>query len=312
MMHWMAAAQVAGKPLSVPEWNVSPFPAPDRHAIPLYIAASARLQGWDAIMQYAYAQQALSNAGGPSNWHAFNDPALIATLPAAALLFRRGDVREADTIYAFAPTREQLFNEAISPANAVALRTAAEKGKLVIALPATRELPWLEPSPIPASAKVLTDPRLSLIEGDAGEAVSDTGELRRNWDEGIYTIDTPRTQAAMGWIGGRKLALADVQIAATTRNATVAVQSLDDAPIAEARAILISLGARAVPASGNKLPFHAEPVTGRLSIRARPGLQLTARSGRAGGERKIAAAYEGGSYHIVLDPSIASYWLVLK
>ena len=94
-MHWIAAAQVAGRPLSVPEWNVSPFPAPDRHAIPLYMAASASLQGWDAMMQYAYSQQALTNAGGPSNWHAFNDPALIATLPAAALLYRRGDVREA-------------------------------------------------------------------------------------------------------------------------------------------------------------------------------------------------------------------------
>ena len=93
MMHWMATAQVAGKPLIVPEWNVSPFPAPDRHTIPMYIAASARYQGWDAVMQYAYAQQAMTNAGSASNWHAFNDPSLIATLPAAALLYRRGDVR---------------------------------------------------------------------------------------------------------------------------------------------------------------------------------------------------------------------------
>ncbi len=254
----------------------------------------------------------LTNAGGPSNWHAFNDPALIATLPAAALLYRRGDVREAHTTYAFAPTRDQLFNEPISPANAVALRTAAEKGKLVIALPATRELPWLEPSPIPAGAKVLTDPRLSLIEVDASEAVSDTGELRRNWDHGIYTIDTPRTQAAMGWIGGKDIRLADVDIGATTRNATVAVQSLDESAISKSRAIMISLGARSVPKTANQLPFHSEPVTGRLSIRAPKGLRLTARSGPARGEREIPAIYEGGRYHIELDPSLATYWLMLK
>jgi len=54
MMDSIAAAQVVGRPLAVPEWNVSPFPTPDRHAIPLYIAASASLQGWDAMMQYAY------------------------------------------------------------------------------------------------------------------------------------------------------------------------------------------------------------------------------------------------------------------
>lgn len=312
LMHWMAAAQVAGRPLSVPEWNVSPFPAPDRHAIPLYIAASARLQGWDAIMQYAYSQQALTNSGGPSNWHAFNDPALIATLPAAALLYRRGDVREAATTYAFAPTRAQLFDQSISPANAVALRTAAEKGKLVIVLPATRELPWLEPSPIAAGAKMITDPHLSLIDGNASEAVSDTGELRRDWDQGIYTIDTPRTQAAMGWIGGKDIRLADVDIGVTTRNATVAVQSLDESAISKSRAIMISLGARSVPKTANQLPFHSEPVTGRLSIRAPKGLRLTARSGPARGEREIPARYEGGRYHIDLDPSLATYWLMLK
>ena len=84
-------------PLSVAEWNVERFPVPDRHAMPLYIASSASLQGWDAVLQYAYAQVPLSSPGYASNWHAFNDPSLMATLPAAALLYRRQDVREADT-----------------------------------------------------------------------------------------------------------------------------------------------------------------------------------------------------------------------
>ena len=130
--------------VSVAEWNVSPFPTPDRHTMPLYIAASARLQGWDAVMQYAYSQQAMTNAGNPSNWDAFNDPALTATLPAAALLYRR-DVREFATTYAFAPSAEQLYNEPVSAANSVALRTASERGKLVIALPKTPQLPLLDP-----------------------------------------------------------------------------------------------------------------------------------------------------------------------
>jgi hypothetical protein len=66
-MHWIAAAQIADRPLSVTEWNVSPFPVPDRHAVPLYIASSASLQGWDALMQYAYSQQPTTNPGSPSN-----------------------------------------------------------------------------------------------------------------------------------------------------------------------------------------------------------------------------------------------------
>jgi hypothetical protein len=66
----------------------------------------------------------------------------------------------------------------------------------------------------------------------------------------------------MGWIGGRRIALADVEIAAKTRNATVAVQNLDDNPINASRTILISLGARSVPKTGNRVPFHSEPVVG--------------------------------------------------
>lgn len=309
---WLAAAQVAGRPLTVTEWNVSPFPAPDRHSAPLYVAASARLQGWDALMQYAYSQQRLVNAGGPSNWQSYNDPALMATLPAAALLYRRGDVRESGTVYAFAPRPEQLFGRKISPANSIALRTAAERGKLTIVMPHMRELPWLRQGEIPAGAKVITDPNVSLIAADASAAASDTGELWRNWDDGIYTINTARTQAALGWIGGKEVVLKDVKIAVATHNASVAVQSLDGRPIADARAILISLGARSVPSPGNKLPFHSEPVTGRLDIRAPAGMKLHARAGAAGKKRVVLAPYADGRYTIALGPELATYWLVLR
>jgi hypothetical protein len=312
LVDWIAAAHVVNKPLSVTEWNVSPFPAADRHAMPLYVAGSASLQGWNALMQYAYAQGPLNDRGGPSNWHAFNDPAMLATLPAAALLFRRQDVREAETAYVFAPTKAQLFEQPISPINSAALRTAAEKGKLLIAMPATRELPWLSASERPADATILTDPGKPLLDPDASEVVSDTGELRRNWEKGIFTIDTPRTQAAMGWIGGQSIRLADLGLEITTRNATVAVQSLDDKPIREAAALLISLGARSVPSAGDQLPFRSEPVTGALTIRAKKGLKLYKRIGAGGEEREIPASYEGEEYHITLERNLATYWLLLK
>jgi len=312
LLHWIAAAQVIDRPLSVTEWNVSPFPAPDRHTIPLYVAASARFQGWDALMQYAYAQVPLNGPGKPSNWHAFNDPALLATLPAAALLYRRGDIQEAHTVYAFSPTKEQLFNQSISPKNSIALRTAAEKGKLVIALPRAKELPWLEASAIPAGAKVITDPKQSLINSHAAEAVSDTGELRRNWEQGIYTINTPRTQAAMGWLGGKTINLADMDVAVTTRNATVAVQSLDGKPIAQSGAILISLGARSVPQSANQLTFYSEPVEGQLTIRAPKGLKLYKRYTSDGERQVISTSYKNSRYLIHLDRGLETYWLVLK
>jgi hypothetical protein len=310
LVHWIAAGQVVGKPLTVTEWNAEPFPTPDRHTLPLYVAGSAGHQGWDALMQYAYSQEPFKGSGTPSNWHSYNDPGLLATMPAAALLYRRGDVREATTTYVFDPG-PALFNQPISAANSPALRTAAEKGKLLIAMPQTKELPWLEKSAISANAKVLRDPAQPVIDAKATEAISDTGELKRNWGKGIYTINTPKSQAAMGWIGGETLALADIEIKTTTRNATVAVQSLEDAPIAQAKSLLISLGARAVPREGNKTPFYVEPVEGQLTIRAPQGLKLYKQTVLQQ-MREVPVTYKEGHYTIMLDSSLRTNWLFLK
>ncbi len=317
---WIAAAQVIDRPLAVTEWNMGSFLVPDRHAMPMYVAAAASLQGWDALMQFSYSVGALNDRGAPSVWQSFNDPAVLATLPAAALLYRRNDVKAANTVYVFAPTREQLFNQLISPTNSIALRSAAEKGKLAIAMPQTGELPWLEKSEVPAGAKVIADPNKSVIDADAAEAVSDTGELRRNWDQGIYTINTPRTQAAMGWIGGKRIGLADVEIAADTRNATIAVQSLDGETIRASRSLMISLGARAVPDAGNQMPFHMEPISGKLIIHAPEGLQLyRARkaaevkdASSAFEDKALPASFKDGGYHISLEKLTNGYSLYLR
>ncbi len=310
MVNWLSMSQVAGKPMSITEWNVSPFPAPDRHSSPLTIAGTARLQGWDAIMLYAYAQAPLNDAGTPSNWHAFNDPALVATLPAAALLYRQGHVREADTTYALTHDREQLFYQSNSPDNSIAARTASEKGKLVVVMPEIPELPWLRKGQIPHGAKVIQNLNQSMIAANATEVLSDTGEIRRNWAKGIYTINTPRTQAAMGWIGNEPVVLPDVKIDIRTRNASVAVQSTDGAPIKLSSSLMISLGARAIP-TGNTLPFRPEPVLGQLTIHARKGLRLFKRT-LYQKEMEIPVGYNDGKYVINLEASLKTSWLFLK
>ncbi|MBK5354665.1 cellulase family glycosylhydrolase [Pseudomonas sp. TH41] len=312
LINWIAAGQVTGKPLTVTEWNNEPFPTPDRHSLPLYIAGTASHQGWDALMQYAYSQEPLSGdwmtAG---NWHAYNDPALLATLPAAALLYRRADVREANTTYVFAPTPGTLFNQDITPANSALLRTAMEKGKLQIAMPQTPELPWLQPGIIPSNAQVFHDPDQSLLDANASESTTDTGEIKRNWKQGIYTIDTPRTQAATGWIGGKSISLGNIRVQVKTANASVVVQSLDNVPVGQSQDLLISLGTRAIPKDGDKTPFYVEPLEGTLTIQAPQGLTLFTR-GILAQMKPLPATYLDGSYTIKFDGQQASNWLFLK
>lgn len=263
------------------------------------------------MLQYAYAQVPLDGPGYPSNWHAFNDPAMLAAMPAAALLFRRGDVREAKTIYAFVPDRNQLFNKSLSPGNSSGLRTAAEKGKLVIAMPKVNELPWLIVSGIPEGATILAAPDMSLIDGTTSESVSDTGELKRNWDQGVFSIDTANTQSVMGWIGGMKIRLRDVVIGSETPNAVVAVQSLDNRPIDKSKAILISLGTRSIPELPGKLPYRSEPITGQLAVRAPKGLKLHRMGSSKERWRSIPAVYTDGWYRISLDNTRGAGWLIL-
>jgi hypothetical protein len=177
----------------------------------------------------------------------------------------------------------------------------------------------LEESHVPAGAKIITDPKQSLIDAGASEATSDTGELRRNWEQGVYTINTPKTQAAMGWIGGQRVSLADVEIYLNTKNATVAVQSLDNKNIRISRSLMISLCAPSVPSAGNRLPFHSEPVSGELIVHAPEGLQLystkkTAEMKNASTPQQeaIPAPFKEGAYHILLDGQTSAHWLYLR
>ncbi|WP_411268922.1 glycosyl hydrolase family 5 [Pseudomonas guariconensis] len=316
LVNWLAAAQVVGRPLSVTEWNnewqSDTQPVADRYTLALYVAATARYQGWDALMHYAYSQEPFREQDrSASNWHAYNDPSQLATLPAAALVYRRGDVREADQSYVFAPTSDTLFNQSISPADSVLLRTAMEKGKLQIAMPKTPALPWLQASALPAGAKVIQDPNQSLLPANASEARSDTGELRRNWQQGLYTIDTPLTQAAIGWLGGKTLALGDIQLKLKTASASVAVQSLDGKPLKQSRNLLISLGTRAEPQPNKRTPFRVEPLDGTLSIQAVDGLKLFSRNAQ-GQLQEYPVSYQDGRYLIHFDGRQMTNWLFLK
>ena len=74
---------------------------------------------------------------------------------------------------------------------------------------------------------MINDPQRPLIP-DRCRGSGRTPESSTATGTGTFSVDTPRTQAAMGFIGGKRINLRDVDIEVTTRNATVAVQSLDD------------------------------------------------------------------------------------
>lgn len=310
-LDWIAFAQVAGRPLSISEWNVSAFPVEDRFTAPLRVAAVAAHQGWDAPMVYGYAQQPLNGPLWPGNWDIAGDPAMIRMMPAAALLYRRGHVRPAAKTYAMCLDEETFYGNRITPETSVAVRTIVEQSQLVVCMPRTRSLPWLDASSPGDDDIVVSDPDLSYLAPDATEVVADTGDFRRDFARGRMIVDTPRSQIVAGAFAGDIVGLSNLTVRIETPMAAVAVQSVDDAPLTASGRVLVSITARAVPIGRPSKSYRIEPVRGVLRFEARPALKLW----RLGKDRTAlpdAHRVEDGIHVIDLAKAGGGGWLILE
>ena len=311
-LSWIAAAQVYGKPLTITEWNVE-YPKTDRFTSPLYVASIASLQGWDAPMVFGYSQIALVPPGGFDKWSTFFDPAMTGVLPAAALVYRQGHVSPAKTTYCLMLDPSQLFDRALNPDTSATIRSLTERSKLTIGLPRVKELPWLEPTKPSNDATIVTDPDHDFIPEGQSYVRSDTNELTRDWEQGIQTIDTPKTQAVSGWIGGKALKTGDATFETSTAKAVIVLSSFDNRPLNASRFIMITAVARVHPGPGNRTSFLSEPVFARISLRTRTaGLQLLA-LGTSGQElSRSNPKRDGDVLTVELPTGGGTHWYVLR
>jgi hypothetical protein len=325
-----AAAHVQGKPMTITEWNV-PYPESDRFTTPLYVASIASLQGWVAPMIYNYSQKELERPGPEEGkhrinlWSTYYDPAITAVMPAAAIAFRRGHISPARTSYCLKLSPAQLLGTELTAENSATIRTLVEQSKLTIGMPSVKELPWLRPSEPSGDVTVVTDPDHDFIPAGQTTVRSDTGELARDWKEGILTIDTPRTQAVLGWIGGKPLSLKDATFHFKTAKAVVALSSIDDQPLASSRFILVTAVGQARPSPAtdmgrpladrppDHLPFLSEPVIGTIKLKNKTaGLELLAMGSDGRVASRSTPLVEKESLSIQLPAGRGTHWYVLK
>ncbi len=313
-LSWAAAAQVTGYPLSITEWNIEPFPAIDRFNTPLFVTSIANLQAWDAIMLYGYSQIPLDSPGYGSNYSSYNDPAIMGLMPAAALLYRQNHVAAAKNSYALRLNRDDFFFNRIDPNTSKTIRTLLEFSRITVDMPETPELPWLrENTKTAENSIIINDANKDFIPSGQNFVESDTGELKRNWEQGIHTIDTEKSQVAAGWIGGQTIELSDVSFKMDTANAVVAVQSLENKAIRESNKIFITIMARSKSENNNQLPFLSEPVIGQLEIKAKSGLKLFPINHLGKQlDNEITALETAGKYTIHLSPDLEYHWFVLQ
>ncbi|UCG58975.1 MAG: hypothetical protein JSU70_05595, partial [Phycisphaerales bacterium] len=307
---YLASGHAYGMPVSITEWNV-PYPKVDRFTAPLYVAGVAALQGWDAPMIYNYSQRTFEKPSRQGTWSTFSDVAITGMMPAAALLYRQGHVSDAKQSYCIMLDRQGLYMEGSHPRNMASLRTLVERSKVTIGMPDVPELDWDKQTEVDREIKVITDRNANFITAGQDFVRSDTGELMRNWVKGYQVIDTRRTQAVHGWIGGEKLQLKATSFEIATAKAAVAVSSLDGKAIGESGRILISAVARATASPGGRMPLLSEPVRGRIRISGPKGLKLLSLAGDGQKLGPIGARYDNNGYVVELPAQIGTHWFLL-
>lgn len=242
-------SHVIGYPLSITEYNSSDHhETRDPFVLPPYIAALSAFQRIDAPMLFAYSQDTLEDmyVRGHRAYgnNGYKYPGIIGLYPAAALIYRR-DIAPARETWVAKMTRESLFMQ--DTGNTKAFRTLQLQHGVRVAIPEIEELPWLNPSEIPAEAKTFADPHRDFLPEGQTYVESDTGELKRDWEKGLFTINAAGSQGAAGWLGkAGRIALDDVAIQCNTRKATILLSSLDDKPLNHSESILISTAARCI------------------------------------------------------------------
>ncbi|MEA4890752.1 MAG: hypothetical protein VB070_14940 [Clostridiaceae bacterium] len=228
------------RPFFVSEWD-APWPNDWRAESSLIMAAAGSFQGWAGftIHTYMYSSrrdqqiigreltaQSISNVpyrqGVFATW---NDPAKFGLFYHAALIMRRGDVRQAEKSIAVAV--DELTR---TPGNTPAFSLVTEQNKIGIVLDGKPH----------GADQVITDD-LCVVNDAEGAVRSDTGELYRSWKKRIGSIDTAMTKCVYGFLGeAGTIGLTDLSVKVDNEFAVVALSSLTDTSINNSDNLLLT------------------------------------------------------------------------
>jgi len=267
----LSRSAFAGKPFTVSEVN-HPFPAEfAAEGIPI-LAAYGALQDWDGIFWYTLMHADLDqmDASVAGHFDFAKDPGRMAQLAPGALLFLRGDVAPARATLVRTYTREQVIDS--------------------IRLDAREHRPYFTPGfplalPLTQAVRIgsFDGPPTGVFPAIAGSSSlsSDTNELRWQFGDkrsGLVTVDTPCSQAAIGFCGADRVRLRHLLLALETPFSAVTLSALDAAPIAQARRLLLTATARTANTNQTwnakhnstenwgTAPAGTEPVRGQVTL----------------------------------------------
>ena len=250
----LGTPQVADYPFMITENN---WTRPNRYRVewPMLVGtygAMAGIDGWTF-----FAKKATDWRHTMGVWDLSN-PSVLGQFPAAALMYRRGDVQTAD---------QPAVQETVSLERAYSMKgTRAVPLRGVDALWASRETDTARETndnhrdantvdPLayfvgPVTQSFLPDreavDQVNLdryIDRQAKRVASLTGQLRWNAETGVVRVDSPRVQGAFGFLqSAGRIELSEVTIESDNRYGSVVVISLDGKPLRASKRVLVQAG----------------------------------------------------------------------
>jgi hypothetical protein len=298
--------RVAGKAFTVSEYD---HPAPSHYAAEMFpmIASFAALQDWDGLFQFDWGGTD-SDARRITGYFALQQhPAKLAFLPAAALMFRRGDVEAARGTARLTIPAAQA--EELTADN-VSMSEAWEKAGL-------------------ATGEMLTH-RLELRFAPGGKLEAEVSKQAGStvaWDAeaGLYTVNAPAARAVVGRCTGRttKLDGAEFDVKANPHNfAVLTLNAADGQPLARSgRLLLVAAGNvensgmgwnadhTSVGTQWGRAPTLCEGIAARITLSTgAKSAKVHALDGAGARAGEVPESLSGGRLSFDIGPRFKTLW----
>lgn len=329
----VSRSAVAGKPFTVSEHNHR-FPGDyTSEGIPL-LAAYAGFQDWDGIFLYTFELKPPGyQARIETRADLSHDPVKLVNLAAGALMFLRADISPARETVTRSYSAQQVVESLLVPASkagvyftpgfspGLALQHEMRVGSLSGA--ASRAPTFAEASPIVSDTRQLFwhfAPGSGLMTAEDDQKF--VAGAKRPAHSGAVVVDTPRTQALIGFLNARTVHAPQLSADLKNNFASIVLTSLDAKPIAQSARLLLAATSRvgnqgaewnaahtALAKSGGA-PTVIEPVTGTISLQGLSGAAavfVSPLDGAGRATRRSAALQVEGAWRIALG-EVATTW----
>ncbi|MEO1524095.1 MAG: hypothetical protein AAFX06_01605 [Planctomycetota bacterium] len=248
----LALRQVHGRPMIISE---SAWVPPLKHQSegPFLVAAYGAMTGFDVFYWFSTGD---IGYGPPMGKWQLSTPAQLGMFPAAALMFRRGDIRKAEPSLVEYRSAEDIWSRRAPLLAEQAgfdpnrdTRPPADEADATRAGSIT-PLAYLTGPVEVAFGKGETqvaDLR-DLIATSSKTVTSATRELTWDYGLGVCRLNTPKAQGATGFLAtAGEVQLDDITIDCENEYATILAVAMDDQTLAQSKKILIQVGTTARP-----------------------------------------------------------------